>query len=91
MKYLVISCLDRETTLEAMCDTYEEAYEVLKETFIDYQRECGYSEENISLIEAQFDDVGDFEFPDCGIVVDGYIRAWSDSGREPYDIRIVTQ
>ena len=46
MKYLVVSTLDIEDKVEARCDTYEEAYEELLDRFFDYQRSCGYSEED---------------------------------------------
>ena len=91
MKYLVVSTLDIEDKVEARCDTYEEAYEELLDRFFDYQRSCGYSEEDIKSIYEQIES-GDLSRQDCGIIMDDYPCFWSDSNPKcKYDIKIIDQ
>ena len=89
MKYLVVSYLDGRHTVETRCDTYEEAYKELVDRFLDYQRDCGYSEEDIKQLIEQIE-TGDLIRDDCGIIVDDYPCFWSDSNsKQKYDIKII--
>ena len=89
MKYLVVSYIDGRDRIDAKCNTYEEAYEELVCRFLDYQRSCGYSEEDIKHISEQIE-AGDFNRDDCGIIVDDYPCFWSDSNpKQKYDVKII--
>lgn len=89
MSYLVVSVLDGHDSVEARFNTYKEAYDELVYRFLDYQRSCGYSEEDIDDISKQIES-GDIIRDDCGIIIDDYPCFWSDSNpKQKYDIKII--
>lgn len=91
MSYLIVSSLDGIDKVEARHKTYREAYVELLDRFFDYQRSCGYSEEDIKNISEQVE-TGDFNRDDCGIIIDDYPCFWSDSNQKhKYDIKIIDQ
>ena len=89
MKYIVISCGEREIELEAVCDTYAAAYEKMKECFLEYHRDYGYSEEELEELKVEIESEPDLETSYYGFHSGGCSFAWSNvDDNYNFDIKI---
>ena len=55
MKYVVISCVEREIELEAVCDTYDAACAKMKECFLEHHRYYGYTEKELEELKLEIE------------------------------------
>lgn len=89
MKYVVISCGEREIELEAVCNTYAEAYVKMKECFLEYHRNYGYTEKELEELKLEIETETDLETSYYGFHGAGYGFAWSNvDDNYNYDIKI---
>ena len=87
MKYIVVSCGERQIELEAVCNTYAEAYAKMKDCFLDYHRECGHTEKQLEELKLKIET--DSEGCYYGFYGDSYGFAWSNvNDYYDYDIKI---
>lgn len=88
MKFVVVSCIERDINLEAVCGTKEEANEKMKECFLEFHRTCGYSEYDINSMNTVIEITDDLETDYFGYHAGNY--AWSDTNpKHKYDIKII--
>lgn len=88
MKFLVVSCIERDINLEAVCGTKEEANEKMKECFLEFHRTCGYSEESVDSMKSVIEFTDNLETGYFGYHVGDH--AWSNEVDEVhYDIKIL--
>ena len=87
MKYVVISCGARQIELEAVCNTYAEAYTKMKECFLEYHRDYGYTEKKLEELKLEIET--DSETSYYGFYGASYGFAWSNvDDYYDYDIKI---
>lgn len=90
MKYLVVSCIEREIELVAACNTYEVAYEIMKEHFLNHEKECGVVGDHIETLEQMIRDDMYLELDSCGFYKSKPAYAWSNTDEDNlYDIKIL--
>ncbi len=91
MKYLVVSCIEREIELVAACNTYEVAFAIMKEHFLTHEKECGVVGEHLETLEQMIEDNLDVELDTCGFHKSMYATyAWSNTSEDNlYDIKIL--
>ena len=90
MKYLVVSCVEREIELVAVCNTYEVAFEIMKEHFLTHEKECGVVSEHIETLEQMIRYDMYLELDTCGFYKTKPAYAWSNTNEEcDYDIKII--
>lgn len=88
MKFVVVSCIERDINLEAVCGTKEEANEEMKECFLEFHRTCGYSEEDIDSMKTVIEITDNLETDYFGYHAGDH--AWSNEVEEVhYDIKIL--
>lgn len=89
MKYVVISCVEREIELEAVCNTYAEAYAKMKECFLEYHSDYGYTEKELEELKLEIETETILETSYYGFHSAGCGFAWSNvDDNNNYDIKI---
>lgn len=88
MKYIVVSCCEREISLENICCTYTEAYELMKKCFLNHHLEsCRYNEKEIEELRLEIETEFDVHTSKYGFNKDS---AWSNVDDDyNYDIKII--
>lgn len=90
MKYLVVKCIEREIELVAVCDTYEMAFDIMKDDFLIHEQECGVVSEHIETLEQMISDDMYLELDTCGFYKTKPAYAWSNTDEDNvYDIKII--
>lgn len=88
MNYAIISCVERDINLEAVCGTREEAIEKMKECFLDFHSQCGHSPIDVNAMKLNIEEYGDVEDHYYGFDRSGH--AWSNEIKDcHYDIKIL--
>lgn len=86
VKYIVVSCGEREMHLEAAFDTYSEAYAKMKSCFIEYHKGRGCDDDDIAELTREIDACSNIENANYGFY-DRY--AWSNVFDDyNYDLKI---
>lgn len=90
MKYIVVSCAEREITLEAVRDTFAEAYQVMKDEFIEHHRKSRMPEEEVEEMLLEIESYPDVATSDYGFHSgSNEAYAWSNVDTNcNYDIKI---
>lgn len=90
MKFAVVSCVERNINLEAVCNTRDEAIEKMKECFFEFHRTCGCSEEDIDSMRTLMEFTDDLETDYFGYHIGEDMYAWSNEIEDVYlDISIL--
>ena len=88
MKYIVISCIERELESEAVCDTYAEAYTIMKNHFLEFHREH-LNDRELEELKLEIEAGTDVENCDYGFHSGCCGFAWGNvDDNYKYDIKI---
>lgn len=92
MKYLVISCINRCIEIEAVCNSFAGAYEVMKMHFLEYHKNwCGYTNDELEELRHEIESDTEVWMEKYGFNMcsNDSAYAWSNVDEDwDYDIKI---